>query len=160
MMDESEFNSNNDELEWKRLGFLVLGALFFAVVYYSPPWSDAMDPLGKSFVLSKQGKGALAVALLGATWWVFEVVPIGITSLAIGVLQVLFLIRPARSAFTDFMDPSVLFIFIQEAKDRDIDLIVMGTRGRTGLKGLFIGSVAQKVIAVAPCPVLVVPTVS
>jgi len=53
----------------------------------------------------------LAVALLAATWWVFEVVPVGVTSLAIGVLQVFFFIRPARRAFTDFMDPSVMFIF-------------------------------------------------
>jgi di/tricarboxylate transporter len=43
--------------------------------------------------------------LLAATWWVFEVVPIGVTSLTIGVLQVLFLIRPAKDAFKDFMDP-------------------------------------------------------
>jgi sodium-dependent dicarboxylate transporter 2/3/5 len=42
---------------------------------------------------------------------VFEVVPIGVTSLAIGVLQALFLIRPAKVAFKDFMDPSVMFIF-------------------------------------------------
>jgi hypothetical protein len=34
-----------------------------------------------------EGKGALAVFLLAGTWWVFEVVPIGVTSLAIGVLQ-------------------------------------------------------------------------
>ena len=33
------------------------------------------------------------------------------TSLAIGVLQALFLIRPAKVAFKDFMDPSVMFIF-------------------------------------------------
>jgi sodium-dependent dicarboxylate transporter 2/3/5 len=48
----------------------------------------------------------LAVFLLAGTWWVFEVIPIGITSLTIGVLQVLFLIRPAKEAFKDFMDPS------------------------------------------------------
>lgn len=48
-------------------------------------------------------------------------------------------------------------LIIEEAKERDIDLIVMGTHGKTGLKGLFIGSVAQKVIGHAPCPVLVVP---
>jgi sodium-dependent dicarboxylate transporter 2/3/5 len=53
----------------------------------------------------------LAVFLLAGTWWVFEVVPIGVTSLAIGVLQALFLIRPAKVAFKDFMDPSVMFIF-------------------------------------------------
>jgi sodium-dependent dicarboxylate transporter 2/3/5 len=49
--------------------------------------------------------------LLAGVWWVFEVLPIGVTSLAIGVLQALFLIRPARDAFTDFMVPAVMFIF-------------------------------------------------
>jgi sodium-dependent dicarboxylate transporter 2/3/5 len=67
--------------------------------------------LGKHFELTREGKGALAVFLLAGTWWVFEVVPIGVTSLAIGVLQALFLIRPAKAAFKDFMDPSVMFIF-------------------------------------------------
>ena len=41
----------------------------------------------------------------------FRGVPIGITSLAIGALQALFLIRDPKVAFRDFMDPSVLFIF-------------------------------------------------
>jgi sodium-dependent dicarboxylate transporter 2/3/5 len=88
-----------------------MGMLIFAVIYFSPTWPSAVDPMGKHFVLSREGKGALAIALLAAIWWVFEVVPIGITSLAIGVLQVHFLIRPAKKAFTDFMDPSVMFIF-------------------------------------------------
>lgn len=97
--------------DWKRTGFLLLGVLLFAVVYWAPPWADAVDPLGKHFSLSREGKGALAVFLLAGTWWVFEVVPIGITSIAIGVLQALFLIRTPEKAFKDFMDPSVLFIF-------------------------------------------------
>ena len=95
----------------KRFVFLTAGMLLFALVYFSPPWPEAVDPVGKIFTLSREGKGAIAVALLAATWWVFEVVPIGITSLAIGVLQVHFFIRPAKKAFTDFMDPSVMFIF-------------------------------------------------
>jgi len=95
----------------KRFIFLSAGLLLFALIYFSPPWPDAIDPLGKQFTLSREGKGALAVAALAATWWVFEVVPIGVTSLAVGVLQVHFLIRPAKKAFTDFMDPSVMFIF-------------------------------------------------
>ena len=95
----------------KRFFFLLLGILFFSVVYFLPPWSDAIDPVGEHFALSREGKGALAISLLAAVWWVFEVVPIGITSLAIGVLQVHFLIRPAKKAFTDFMDPAVMFIF-------------------------------------------------
>jgi len=83
----------------------------FVLVYFSPPWPDAVDPMGKHFQLSQEGKGALAVFLIAGTWWVFEVVPIGVTSLLIGVLQALFLIRPASQAFKDFMDPSVMFIF-------------------------------------------------
>jgi sodium-dependent dicarboxylate transporter 2/3/5 len=98
-------------IDWKRILFLLTGLILFIVVNFSPPWPDAIDPTGKHFVLSKEAKGALAVFLLGGTWWVFEVVPIGITSLTIGVLQVLFLIRTADAAFKDFMTPSVLFIF-------------------------------------------------
>lgn len=100
-----------EQFDWKKLIYLSLGILFFVVVYFSPQWPDAIDPQGEHFALSIQGKGAIAVFLLAATWWVFEVVPIGVTSLAIGVLQVLFLIRPAKEAFRDFMDPNVLFIF-------------------------------------------------
>ena len=98
-------------VDWKKILFLLIGIILFLVVYYSPMWPDAVDPEGKNFVLTREGKGALAVFLLAATWWVFEVVPIGVTSLTIGLLQALFLIRPAKEAFNDFMDPSVLFIF-------------------------------------------------
>lgn len=47
---------------------------------------------------------------------------------------------------------------IKEAKEKDIDLIIVGTHGKTGLKRMLIGSVAQKVVGYSPCPVLVVPT--
>ena len=98
-------------IDWKKMGYLFLGVALFAVVYWAPTWPDAVDPMGKHFALSKAAKGAIAVFLLAGTWWVFEVIPIGVTSLTIGVLQALFLIRPARDAFTDFMVPSVMFIF-------------------------------------------------
>jgi sodium-dependent dicarboxylate transporter 2/3/5 len=101
----------SNDIDWKKYFFMGMGVLLFVITYYSPLWPDAVDPNGKHFALSEAGKGAIAVFLLAATWWVFEVVPIGVTSLAIGVLQVLFLIRPAEEAFRDFMDPNVLFIF-------------------------------------------------
>ena len=110
MTSDSVAQAEN-KISWGKIAALFTGVLLFVIVYYSPPWPDAIDPMGKQFALSKEGKGALAVFLLAGTWWVFEVVPIGVTSLTIGVMQVLFLIRPASKAFKDFMDPSVLFIF-------------------------------------------------
>ncbi len=103
--------ATTSSVDWKKVSFLLLGAALFLVVYFCPLWPDAVDPQGKHFILTKEGKGAIAVFLLAATWWVFEVVPIGVTSLAIGLLQALFLIRSPKAAFNDFMDPSVLFIF-------------------------------------------------
>ena len=97
--------------DWKRVAFIIGGLALFAFIYYSPAWPDAIDPKGEHFILSKQAKGALAVFAVAATWWIFEVVPIGVTSLLIGTLQALFLIRKPAEAFKDFMDPSVLFIF-------------------------------------------------
>ncbi len=73
---------------------MLLGVGLFATVYLSPGWGDAVDPAGKRFALTPQGKAAIGLFLFAAVWWVFEVVPIGVTSIAIGVLQVIFLIRP------------------------------------------------------------------
>ena len=41
------------------------------------------------------------------------------------------------------------------ARDPAIDLVVVGTHGRTGLRRALIGSVAEKIVRHAPCPVLV-----
>ncbi|MDN3511457.1 MAG: universal stress protein [Candidatus Jettenia sp. CY-1] len=43
---------------------------------------------------------------------------------------------------------------IKVAKRKRIDIIVMGTHGRTGISHMVIGSVAEKVIRRSPCPVL------
>ncbi len=45
---------------------------------------------------------------------------------------------------------------LQFAKQEEIDLIVMGSHGRTGLSRLLMGSVAEEVMRKATCPVLVV----
>jgi nucleotide-binding universal stress UspA family protein len=42
------------------------------------------------------------------------------------------------------------------AKQRDIDLIVMGTHGRTGAKHFFLGSVAERIVRESPVPVLTI----
>jgi len=45
---------------------------------------------------------------------------------------------------------------VQAARDETADLIIIGTHGRTGLSRVLMGSVTEKVIRKAPCPVLTV----
>jgi nucleotide-binding universal stress UspA family protein len=51
---------------------------------------------------------------------------------------------------------SVIGSIIDYATSRDVDLIVIGTRGRTGLKRFLMGRVANGVVQHAHCPVLLV----
>lgn len=44
---------------------------------------------------------------------------------------------------------------VRAATDREVDLIVMGTHGRGGVSHMLLGSVAEKVVRAAPCPVLI-----
>ena len=46
---------------------------------------------------------------------------------------------------------------IEAARERRADMIFVGRRGRGRLSGLLLGSVSQKIVSVAPCPVVVVP---
>ena len=45
---------------------------------------------------------------------------------------------------------------VKYAKDNDIDVIAIGTHGRTGLSHVLMGSVAENVVRHAPCPVLII----
>lgn len=120
MTDQTPGSGKNQEVTLlvERLPFnltktliLLFGLLVFLLIYISEPWAVAIDPSGKEFVLSHEGKAAIGLFLMAGLWWVFEVIPIGVTAIAIGVFQAMFLIRPAKDAFHDFMDPSVMFIF-------------------------------------------------
>ena len=51
---------------------------------------------------------------------------------------------------------SIVSEIIEFAEQRSIDLIIMGTRGRTGFKKLLLGSVASGVVTYSHCPVLVI----
>ena len=51
-------------------------------------------------------------------------------------------------------DPAATIV--ETARNDSADLIVMGTHGRSGLEHLALGSVAEKVVRHAPCPVLTV----
>jgi nucleotide-binding universal stress UspA family protein len=48
------------------------------------------------------------------------------------------------------------YVILEYAEEKQIDLIVMGTRGRTGFKKLLLGSTASSVVTYAHCTVTVV----
>lgn len=48
------------------------------------------------------------------------------------------------------------FEIVQFAKDENIDLIVIASHGRTGIKHVLFGSTAEKVVQKSPCPVLTI----
>jgi nucleotide-binding universal stress UspA family protein len=51
---------------------------------------------------------------------------------------------------------SVEGTIVDYAENENIDLIVIGTRGRSGFKRMLLGSVASKVVTYATCPILVI----
>jgi nucleotide-binding universal stress UspA family protein len=62
--------------------------------------------------------------------------------------------RHARTVIATSNAPALAIVTY--AKDAGIDLIVVGTHGRHALAHFFLGSVAEKVVRLAPCPVLTV----
>jgi solute carrier family 13 (sodium-dependent dicarboxylate transporter), member 2/3/5 len=120
MLAGAEVRSVSDEMlkapkgaafDWTRIFFITLGVALFFAFYFMNDFADAVDPSGKHFPLPAQGRMAIGLFLMAAVWWIFEVMPIGATAIAIGVVQVVFKIRPADQALKDFFDPSVWFIF-------------------------------------------------
>jgi len=57
-------------------------------------------------------------------------------------------IKPTNTVYTEITE---------FAKTNNVDLIVMSTHGRTGVKHFLLGSVAERVVRQAPCPITVVP---
>ena len=64
--------------------------------------------------------------------------------------------RAGFNATTDVIPGSGAETIVSYAQAHGVDLIVMGTHGRTGLPHLFMGSVAEHVVRTAHCPVLTV----
>jgi universal stress protein A len=72
--------------------------------------------------------------------------------------------RCKRERFSNAQSPLVATVrvgrpfleIIRYARDQQIGLIVMGTHGRSGLTHVLLGSVTEKVVRKAPCPVLTV----
>jgi nucleotide-binding universal stress UspA family protein len=63
----------------------------------------------------------------------------------------------AELQVTTTMTGGPAHVIAEAAEKEGADVIVTGTRGHTALAGVFLGSVAQRLLHLAPCPVLVVP---
>jgi hypothetical protein len=105
MPEEIVLAPEKKAINWKRIFFILLGLGIFFLFYAIPSLPDAVDPGGKVFKLPWAGKMALGLFLMAGIWWVFEVLPIGVTAIAIGLFQTLFYIRPAKEALGDFPGP-------------------------------------------------------
>ncbi len=64
---------------------------------------------------------------------------------------------PGGKPVADIIEGSPANTIIKLAKDREVDLIVMGSHAHSALNNLFIGSVADKVVNRSSTPVLLVP---
>ena len=51
--------------DWKKLSILLAGLAVFLAVFFMPAWPDAIDPAGKIFSLSPEGKAAIGVFQIG-----------------------------------------------------------------------------------------------
>lgn len=51
---------------------------------------------------------------------------------------------------------SVLSAMLEYIEEQNINLIVVGTRGRSGVKKMLLGSIASGLVTYSPCPVLVI----
>lgn len=61
-----------------------------------------------------------------------------------------------RRVFTEIVGGKPHSVIVEFAKEKAVDMIVMGTHGHTGLKAALIGSQAERVVRRAPCHVFVV----
>ncbi len=64
--------------------------------------------------------------------------------------------RPGLAVHPEVVEGTPYEEIVRFARERDVDLIVIGTHGHTGLAHILLGGVTDKVVRRAPCPVLTV----
>ncbi len=109
-MPESDVGLGSKSSDTDELAILA-GLIIFLVMYFLPEFpSVASDQPGKTIELTREGRGALGLVLAGGVWLAFSSMSVGVIGLMFGMVQGLFLLRPAGKIFGDFTDPSIIFI--------------------------------------------------
>ena len=123
-------------------------------------FTEILFPTDFSPASEEAGRIARAMALeAGARLHVLHVVP-PVTDPSLGAES---LTRVAQSLGEGLRVETALMSgragrkIVDYARDKHIDLIVVGTHGRTGISHAILGSVAEAVVRLAPCLVLTVP---
>ena len=98
-------------IDKKRLFHLFFGSGIFLLIYFLDFYPSIITPFGDEILLNRESKAAIGILFLASYWWIAEVMPVGITGIIIGLIQIAFLLRPTRDVFANYMDPSVWFIF-------------------------------------------------
>ncbi len=100
------------------------------------PGMNLVDPVVHSYVEAQRAQTTFQLTEISA-WCTENHIPVGIR--------------------TNVGTPSQSIVDV--AKFCGSDVIMMGTRGMSGLEHLFVGSTAERVIRMAPCPVMAVPDI-
>ena len=111
MPEEIDIAPKKVAFDYKRIIFILLGLGIFFLFYLIPGLPDAVDPGGKVFKLPWAGKMAIGLFLMAGVWWVFEVMPIGVTAHCHRPVPGAVFHPHSQEALRDFLDPSVWFIF-------------------------------------------------
>ena len=64
--------------------------------------------------------------------------------------------KPIKIETTIIVSTTIVDSILDYAEDKDVDLIVIGTRGQSGIKKLLLGSTASGVVTYSSCPVTIV----
>ena len=120
---------------------------------------DLAKPFGASVDLLHVLEDPLAAGMWSAEFYTAEIAGLSVNLVKNAEARLRGIVdetkAPLRLSSEVRIGPAFATI-LDAAREHGADLIVMGTKGRTGLAHLLMGSVAERVVRLAPCPVLTV----
>jgi universal stress protein A len=120
---------------------------------------DLAKPFGASVELLHVVEDPLAAGMWSAEFYTAEIAGLQLNLVKDSEARLQRIVEDANTPVwlvSEVRTGSAATTIVETAREHHADLIVMGTKGRTGLAHLLMGSVAERVVRLAPCPVLTV----